>query len=95
MEDPKATQFSTSGEGRDGDRYKNLTGEEGGMGEVDINDRDDVVILNKKADDKLNLLKSGGGSRFGRHSGITASDVDYTNVDQIDKLNNWVNFKIY
>jgi hypothetical protein len=54
--------------------------------------------LNKKVNDKRNLLMGRGGSsstssRFGRHSGISADDVDYTAVDQIDKLNNWGEFQ--
>jgi hypothetical protein len=44
MADPRT--FSTSGEGRDDDRYKNLTGEEpGGTEKGDINDRDDNIEL--------------------------------------------------
>jgi hypothetical protein len=36
---------------------------------------------------------SSSSSRFGRHSGISAADVDYSSVDQIDKLNNWGEFQ--
>jgi hypothetical protein len=90
---PPTQQFNLSGEDRDGSRYTNLTGERGEGEDEDINLRSDTLDLNKKTSDKRNLLKSGGGSRFGRHSGITASDVDYTSVDQIDKLNNWGEFQ--
>jgi hypothetical protein len=58
---------------------KSLTGEGGGDDDDDINIRSDSIDLNKKTNEKRNQLMSGGGSRFGRHSGITASDVDYTN----------------
>jgi hypothetical protein len=61
--------------------------------------RNDELILRNKPNDKRNQLMGRGGSsssfssRFGRHSGIGVDDVDYSGVDQIDKLNNWGEFQ--